>query len=86
MELKNELERLEKTGVVDGINGAKHVGFIIDTYNKSIEDKKKRAYKNDLDDRNEYYLPLWQRAMAEMRGEHYGGPKSIFIENKSLTD
>ena len=80
MELKDELERLEKTGVIDGIKGAKHVGFLLDTFNKSIEDKKKKAYKNDLDDRNAYYLPLWQRAMSELHGEYRGGPRSIFIE------
>jgi hypothetical protein len=61
---------LKETGKIDGLVGAKEVGRILDFYNQTIDKKRERDYKNDINDRNKYYWKLWLMAMqAKDRGE-----------------
>lgn len=65
IKLKSALNRLEKTGQIDGISGAVNVGLILDSFNNNVTAKKERDFLSESNARNKYYAPLWKMAVSE---------------------
>jgi hypothetical protein len=65
VKLKQSLNTLEKTGIIDGISGAVNVGLVLDSFNNEVTRKKDREFINESNARNKYYAPLWKMAIEE---------------------
>ena len=65
IKLKDSLNRLKKTGVIDGLAGAVNVGLVLDSFNNEVTRKKDHDFANETNARNKYYAPLWKMAVEE---------------------
>jgi hypothetical protein len=65
VKLKQSLNSLKTTGLIDGINGAVNVGLILDTFNNDVVKRKEKDFANEANARNKYYAPLWKLAVEE---------------------
>ena len=72
MDIRHELKRLKETGVIDGSYGSIHIGYLLDMYNKQVDNQKEKYYAKDISDRDEYYFPLWRRAVEDLRSGFIG--------------
>jgi hypothetical protein len=55
---------------IDGLVGAREVGMLIDSHNQEVDKKKEKYYESEMNSRNKYFLPLWKRAIEEIRLGH----------------
>ncbi len=76
-----EYQRLKETGKIDGLIGAKHVGMLIDFHNKQLEAKKEKSFKNDIHDRNKYYIKL---VLDTLRKKFEKGEKKPLYKSNSI--
>lgn len=67
-----EKERMNKVNKIDGLIGAQNIGFLIDQHNQQIRDEMLKDHDRNINDRNDYYWKLAQRAFREINGEHVG--------------
>lgn len=51
------LKQLEATGKIDTL-GTTNPGWLIDLYNKRVDMKREKSFKNLMTDMNEYYFKL----------------------------
>lgn len=65
--VSKETRRMKELNKIDGLIGATNVGAIVDLYNQNLDAKRDREFKGDLNDRNKYFAPLWQRAIEDIR-------------------
>ena len=75
MKLQHELERLDKTGKIDSVNGAEHVGMVLDMHNDMVNKKVEKDYEHEMHAMNGYYYKLWQRAVDSIRNGEKASPK-----------
>lgn len=66
---------MNQLGKIDGLVGSKNVGAIVDFHNEAVDKKKERNYLNEMNARNKYFLPLWKRAIEELRSGFRADPK-----------
>ena len=65
VKLKQSLDSLKRTGIIDGISGSVNVGLILDSFNNEVVRKKEHDFENETNARNKYYAPLWKMAIEE---------------------
>jgi hypothetical protein len=65
VKLKQSLNALQRTGIIDGISGSVNVGLILDSFNNEVVRKKEQEFANETNARNKYYAPLWKLAIEE---------------------
>jgi len=73
--LKEEKSRMKALNKIDGLVGSRDVGMIIDSFNEEIDRRKENDFNKEISARNEYFLPLWKRAIEEMRSDIKPTPK-----------
>ena len=76
-----EYQRMKETNKIDGLIGAKNVGMLIDFHNKQLENKKEKTFKNDIHDRNKYFIKL---ALDTLRKRFEKGEKKPLYKSNSI--
>jgi len=74
-QIKREKARVKEFNKIDGLVGAQNVGHIVDSMNEDLERKREKEYENEMNARNKYFLPLWRRAIEELRSGFRVDPK-----------
>jgi hypothetical protein len=74
VKLKQSLNALQRTGIIDGISGSVNVGLILDSFNNEVTRKKEHEFANETNARNKYYAPLWKLAIEEHLSKSIDNP------------